>query len=75
VVERRGLYRVLVEKSEERRPLGRPRSRWEDNIEIDLQKLGCGSIDWSHLVQDRDRWPALVYVAMDIGAPIMRGIS
>jgi hypothetical protein len=50
-----GVYRVLVGKPEEKRPLGRPRGRWEDNIKIDLQELGCGDMDWIELVQDRDR--------------------
>ena len=51
----RGAYRVLVGKPEGRRPLGRPRRRWEDNIQIDLQDVGCGGMDWIELVQDRDR--------------------
>ena len=58
--ERKGVYRVLVGKPEEKRPLGRPRHRWEDNIKIDLQDVGCGGMDWIDLVQDRDRWRALV---------------
>jgi hypothetical protein len=54
--ERRGIYRVLVGKSEGKRPLGRPRHRWEDNIsKMDLQEVGCGSMDWIKLAQDRDR--------------------
>ena len=58
--ERRGVYRVLVGKPEGKRPLGRPRRRWEDNIKMDLQKVGCGCMDWIKLAQDRDRWRALV---------------
>ena len=58
--ERRGIYRVLVGKPEGKRPLGRPRRRWEDNIKIDLQELGCRGMDWIELAQDRDRWRALV---------------
>jgi len=54
--ERSGLYRVLVGKPEGERPLGRSRRRWEDNIKMDLQEVGCGSIDWIELVQDRVRW-------------------
>jgi len=53
--ERRGLYRVLVGKPEGNRPLGRPRNRWEDNIKMDLQEIGCGGMDWIELAQDRDR--------------------
>ena len=52
--ERRGVYRVLVGKPERKRPLGRPRFRWEDNIKIDLQEVGCGVMDWIGLAQDRD---------------------
>ena len=53
--ERRGVYRVLVGKPEGRRPLGRPKCRWEDNIKMDLQEVECGSVDWIMLAQDRDR--------------------
>ena len=53
--ERRGVYRVLVGKHEGKRPLGRPRRRWEDNIKMDLQEVGCGGMDWMELAQDRDR--------------------
>jgi hypothetical protein len=51
-----GVYRVLVEKPEGKRPLGRPRHRWEDNIRMDLQEVGCRGVDWIGLAQDRDRW-------------------
>jgi len=54
--EGRGMYRVLVGKPEGKRPLGRPRRRWEDNIKTDLQEIGCGGMDWIELAQDRDRW-------------------
>jgi len=57
--ERRGLCRVLVGKPKGKRPLGRPRRRWEDNIKMDLQEVGCGGMDFIGLAQDRDRWPAL----------------
>jgi len=57
---RKGVDRVLLGKSEEKRPLGRPRHRWEDNIKMDLQEVGCESMDWIDLAQDRDRWRALV---------------
>jgi len=53
--EGRGVYRVLVGKPEGKRPLGRPRHRWEDNIKMDLQEVGCGGMDWIELAQDRDR--------------------
>ena len=64
--ERRGVYRVLVEKPEGYRPLGRPRRKWEDNIKMDLQEVGCGDIDWIKLAQDRDRWRALVNAVMNL---------
>ena len=54
--EERGVYRLLVGKPEGRRPLGRPRRRWVDNIRTDLQEVGCGYMDWIGLTQDRDRW-------------------
>jgi hypothetical protein len=62
--ERRSEYRVLVGKPEVKRPLGRPRRRWEDNIKIDLQEA-----DWIDLAQDRDRWQALVYAVMNLWVP------
>jgi hypothetical protein len=58
--EDRGVHRVLVGKPEEKRPLGRPRHRWEDNIKMDLQKVGGDRGDWMELAQDTDRWWALV---------------
>ena len=71
----RGVYRVLMGKPEGKRPLGRPRCGWEDNIEMDLQEVGgvCG--DWMELAQDRDRWRALVSTAMKLRVTKMRGIS
>jgi hypothetical protein len=63
--ERRGVYRVLFGKPEGKRSLGRPRRRWEDNIKMDCQEVGCGGVDWIELVQDRDRWRALVNAVMD----------
>ena len=60
--EGRGVHRVLVGKPEGKKLLGRPRPRWEDNIKMDLQEVGCGGMDWIKLAQDRDRWQALVNV-------------
>jgi hypothetical protein len=60
VGERRVVYRVLVEKPEGKRPLGRPRRSWGDNIKMDLQEVGCVVVNWIELAQDRDRWRALV---------------
>jgi len=67
--ERRGVYRILVGKREGKRPLGRPRRKWEDNIKIVLQAVGCGGVDWIELAQSRDRWRALVNAVMDIRVP------
>ena len=67
--EGRVVYRVLVRKAEERRPLGRPRRRWEDNIRMDLREAGCGCVDWMELAQDRDRWGALVSAVMNLRVP------
>jgi hypothetical protein len=67
--ERRGAYRVLVGKPEEKRPLGRPRHRWEDNIKMDLQESGYGGVDWIDLAEDRDRWRALVNAVTNLRVP------
>jgi hypothetical protein len=67
--EGRGMYSVLVGKHEGKRPLGRPRCRWENNIKMDLQEVGCGGMDWIELAQDRDRWRALVNVVMNFHVP------
>jgi len=67
--ERRGDYRVLVGKSEGKRPVGRPRRRWEDNIKMDLQEVGCEGMDWIELDQDRDRWRTLVNAVMKLRVP------
>ena len=70
-----GVHRVLVGKPEGKRPLGRPRRRWEDNIKMDLQEVGADCEDWMELAQDRDRWRALVSTVMNILVPKMREIS
>ena len=65
--ERRGVYRVLVEKPEGKKPLGRTRRRWKDNIKLDL--LGCGGMDWIDLAQDKDRWRSFMSAVMNLRAP------
>jgi hypothetical protein len=67
--EGRGAYRILVGRPEGRRPLGRPRRRWEDNIKMDLQEVGWGGIDGIDMAQDRDRWRALVSAVMNLRVP------
>ena len=67
--EGRGVHRVLVGQPEVKRPLGRPRRRWEDNIKMDLQEMGWGCGDWMELAQDRDRWRALVSAVMNFRVP------
>ena len=64
-----GMYRVLVGKPDGKRPLGRPRHRWLDNIRMDLQEVGCGYMDWIGLAQDRDRWRTLVSAVMNLRVP------
>jgi hypothetical protein len=66
--EKRGAYRILVGRPEGRRPLGRPRRRWEDNIKMDLQAVGWG-MDWIKLAQDRDRWRAVVNAVTKLRVP------
>ncbi len=67
--EGRGVRKVLVGKPEGKRPLRRPRRRWEDNIKMELQEVGRGGGDWMELTEDRDRWRALVSTVMKFGVP------
>jgi hypothetical protein len=67
--EERGMCRVLVGKPEGKRPLGRTRHRWEDNIRMDLQEVWCGSVDWIGLAQDRDRWREFVNAVRNLRVP------
>jgi len=67
--EERGVYRVLVGKPEGKRPPGRPRRRWVDDIRLDLQEVGCRYMDWSGLAQDRNRWRTLVSAVMNFRVP------
>jgi hypothetical protein len=64
--EGRNVYRVLVGKPEGKRPLGRPRHRWEDEIKMDLRETGWEGVEWIHLAQDRDRWRAVVNAVMNL---------
>ena len=73
--EGRGVHRFLIGKPEGKRPLGRPRRRWEDNIKMDLQEVGGSCGDWRELAQDRDRWRALVGTVRNLRVPKMQGIS
>jgi hypothetical protein len=67
------MYRVLLGKPEGKRPFGRPRSSWEDNIKVDLQEVGCGGMDRIELAQDRDRWRVLVDTVMNLRVPSKAG--
>jgi hypothetical protein len=67
--ERRGTYRALVGKPEGRRPFGRPRRSWEDNIKMDLREVGWEGMEWIEVAQDRDRWRALVNAVMNLRVP------
>jgi hypothetical protein len=67
--EKRNAYRALVGKPEGKRPLGRPKRRWENNIRMDLREIGWGGMDWIDLAQDRDQWRALVNTVMNIRVP------
>jgi hypothetical protein len=67
--KKRSAYRLLVGKPEGRRPLGRPRCRWWDNIRMDLVEMGWGDVDWIGLAQDSDRWRALVNAVLNLRVP------
>jgi hypothetical protein len=67
--ERRSVYRSLVGKPGGKRTLGRPRRRWEDNIKMDIQEVGCGVMDWIELAQDRDSWRVIVNRIMNLQLP------
>ena len=69
IEEGRDVHKVSVGKPEGKRPLGRPRLRWEDNIKMDLQEVGRGCGDWMELAEDRDRWWALVSTVMNFRVP------
>jgi hypothetical protein len=67
--EKKNAYRILVGKPEGKRPLGRPRRRWEDNIRMDLRKIGWSDLGWIDLAQDRDQWRTLVNTVMNLRVP------
>jgi hypothetical protein len=69
IVEKRNAYRILVGKPEGKRPLGRPRRRWVENIKMDLREIGWDGVDWNDLAQDRDQWKALVNTVMNLRVP------
>jgi hypothetical protein len=67
--EKRNAYRIFLGKPERKRPLGRPRRRWVDNIRMDLREIGWDGVDWIDMVQDRDQWRALVSTALNLRVP------
>jgi len=67
--ERRSVYSFLAGKSEVKRPLRKTRRRWEDDVKMDLQEVGCGGMDWTELAPDRDSWWVLVNAVMNLGPP------
>jgi hypothetical protein len=66
IIKERNVYRVLIGNPDGKRPLGRPRRRWEDGIKMDLREIGLWSVDWIQLAQDRDRWLAVVSAVMNL---------
>jgi len=71
--ERRGMYKVLVEKPEGKRTLGKPRCRWKDSIKTDIQEVELGGMDWVALAQDRDSWWSFVNAALNFWVPLNAG--
>jgi hypothetical protein len=67
--EGRGVYRILIRRPEEKRPLGRPRSKWENNIKMDLREIGIDGTNWIWLAQDRVQWRAFVYMLINLRVP------
>ena len=67
--QKRGVYKILVGKPEGKRPLERPKRKWDDNIKMDLQEMRCGGLDWVELAQDTDRWWAMVKAVMNFRVP------
>jgi hypothetical protein len=67
--ENRNAYKILVGNPEGKRPLGRPRRKWEDNIKLDIREIGRGGVDWIDLAQDRDKWKVLVNTVMNLRVP------
>jgi hypothetical protein len=67
--EKRNAYRILVGNTEGKRPLGRPRHRWIDNIKMDIRKIGYNGVDWMNIAQDRDQWRALVNTVLNLRVP------
>jgi hypothetical protein len=67
--ENKNAYRILVGKPQGKRPLGRPKRKWEDNIKMDLREVGWGGMDWVDLAQDRDQWRALVNTVVNLWVP------
>jgi hypothetical protein len=74
MVEMRNAYNILIGRPEGKKPLGRLRRRWEDNIKMDLREIGLKGVDWMHMVQDKDQWQALVNTVMNLGFHKMREI-
>jgi hypothetical protein len=73
--KKRNSYSIFIGKRQGKRPLGRPRSRWEDNIRMDLREITWEGVDWMHLAQDRDQWWSLVNTLMNLWVPSKAGIS